>query len=223
MRVLIAEPNALVEEGLAQVVRTVAPRASVDRAGKRDLLARAAFGASPAVAIVAHPWISLATVRALRLRHPDLAIVVVTGDADAGVHHRLLAGHVAAALPQSSPPDIVAATLRIVLSGDVSVHGRALREAVTAKAPRARARIAALNLTPRQLDVLALVANGRSNQAIAAELGLGLRTVKGHVAVILRALHSDNRRDAGRVARRWLKRVTVPPGTGPSTTATGIG
>jgi DNA-binding NarL/FixJ family response regulator len=66
-----------------------------------------------------------------------------------------------------------------------------------------------LNLTSRQYDVLGLVAQGHPNKAIAAELGIGLRTVKGHVSVVLRALHADNRADAGRAARRWLGRAAA--------------
>jgi len=44
---------------------------------------------------------------------------------------------------------------------------------------------------------------------IALELGIGVRTVKGHVSVILRALHADNRADAGRTARLWLARAAA--------------
>ena len=42
------------------------------------------------------------------------------------------------------------------------------------------------HLTSRQYDVLGLVAKGRANKAIAMELGIGLRTVKGHVSACVR-------------------------------------
>jgi DNA-binding NarL/FixJ family response regulator len=51
-----------------------------------------------------------------------------------------------------------------------------------------------------------LIAAGRANREIAVELGIGVRTVKGHVAVILRAMHVDDRRAARLRARRWLAR-----------------
>jgi DNA-binding NarL/FixJ family response regulator len=222
MRALIAGPDALRDEGIAQVVRGLLTGVEVDRVGKHELLARAAEGASPALAIVAYPWISLATLRALQQRHPAVAIVAITGGADAGTEERLLAQRVAAIVPEWLPADIVAAALRAVLCGSVSVRARSSRETASVHAPL-RVRTDALNLTPRQFDVLALLASGRSNDAIAAKLGIGVRTVKGHVAVILRALHSDNRRDARRVARRWLKRMATGTGTGPSVTKAGIG
>jgi DNA-binding NarL/FixJ family response regulator len=206
MRVLIAQPNALLQEGLAQVFRSVVPRASMIRAHKRELLKRAAESDPPAVAIVGYPWVSLATLRTLRLRHPWIATIVVIGRMDAPTLRRLLAGHVAAIVPDSAPPEVFAAALRLALCGDVTVQDQLLREEPGAESVPARPRIGALNLTPRQFDVLRLVANGRTNKYIASELGVGLRTVKGHMAVILRALQSDNRRDAGRRARRWLAR-----------------
>ena len=204
MRVLIAQPNALLQEGLARVFDSVAPGASLIRAHKRELLTRAAEGDTPELAIVGYPWISLATLRTLRRRHPRVATIVVTGRMDVATQRRLLAGHVAAIVPDSAPPEIFAAALRAVIWGDVTVHGQSLRDDPSAESVPARPRIGALNLTPRQFDVLGLVASGRTNKSIASELGVGLRTVKGHVTVILRALQSDNRRDAGRRAKRWL-------------------
>ncbi len=60
--------------------------------------------------------------------------------------------------------------------------------------------IAVRQLTPRQQDVLRLVAHGRSNQEIAADLGIALATVKLHVNAILRALNVRNRTEAARLA-----------------------
>ncbi len=220
MRALIAGPDALRDEGLAQLVRMVAPAFEVERAGKHELLERAAGGVAPELAIVAYPWVSLATLRALRLRHPDVAIVALTSEVDAGLQQRLLAERVAALVPGALPVELLEASLRIVLCGRISVQARSVRDGTC---PRLRVRTDALSLTPRQFDVLALLARERPNDAIAAELGISLRTVKGHVAVVLRALHSNNRRDAGRVARRWLKRMAARAGTGPSQRTAGIG
>ena len=50
-----------------------------------------------------------------------------------------------------------------------------------------------LRMTPRQLDVLALLLVGRSNKAIAREIGLSPETVKEYVAIILRRLSVASR------------------------------
>jgi DNA-binding NarL/FixJ family response regulator len=57
-------------------------------------------------------------------------------------------------------------------------------------------------LTPRELEVIGLVANGLSNRSIAARLGISDQTVKFHVASIYGKLGASNRTDASRRALR---------------------
>lgn len=56
------------------------------------------------------------------------------------------------------------------------------------------------DLTPRELEVLNLIATGASNQEIATQLSISLHTVKSHVRNILNKLHVANRRQAARRA-----------------------
>ena len=209
MRVLVAMRNALQGKGIAHVLRDLAPGGEVLLCDKRDLLrfANPEEGRLSA-AVFAHPWISIATLKALHRRQPNAALVAYSGQADAGTHRALLTNHVAAVVADDASPDIVAAAVRVAIFGNVSVNACCLRwhEPDTGKMASHQKRLTGLNLTPRQFDVLRLVALGRPNKAISDELGIGLRTVKGHMAVILRALHVDNRYDAGRHARRWLAR-----------------
>lgn len=209
MRILVAVPDGWMGEALAHVLRAAVPGATLVDCGKSRLLLAADPGAGPvAAAVVAYPWHSLATLRALRRRQPRAVLVVSTGAHDAATHAALLGMKVAAVIADSAPPAIVGAVVQVALHGDASVQSRALwqRTAAAEEDDRPQRRLGELNLTPRQFDVLRLVASGHSNKAIAEELGIGLRTVKGHVAVILRALHADDRRAAGRNARRWLAR-----------------
>jgi DNA-binding NarL/FixJ family response regulator len=118
-----------------------------------------------------------------------------------------------------SAPTIVGIALRVALVDTISVQARWLRDNGSPTKPDRRHRITDLNLTPRQFDVLRLLALGRANKCIAEELGLGVRTVKGHVAVILRALHADNRRDA---RRNDGASVLLSGGTGPRQGRNGI-
>lgn len=68
-------------------------------------------------------------------------------------------------------------------------------------APRERG-VVAESLTPRELDVLELMAEGLPNKAIAARLGISDQTVKFHVAAISGKLGASNRTDAVRLAVR---------------------
>jgi len=58
------------------------------------------------------------------------------------------------------------------------------------------------DLSPRELEVLALVADGLSNKGIAARLGISDQTVKFHVAAITAKLGAANRTEAVRIALR---------------------
>lgn len=212
MRVLVVQANALVQEAIANIVRGVLPQATVVAIGKPQWRQIVEPAAEPlAAAVVDYPWVSLASLRALHRRHPTATLMVVTDRIDAATHRCLAAGRVAAVVAASAPPGVVAAALRAAMSGEVTIYGRDLRDSVAAGAGApARGRTHDLNLTPRQSDVLALIAKGEPNRRIANELGIGVRTVKGHVAVILRALHVDNRDDARRHARRWFARRQAP-------------
>lgn len=66
------------------------------------------------------------------------------------------------------------------------------------------------DLTPREHDVLRLVATGAINREIADELSISVHTVKSHVHNILKKLHVANRRHAARLAARrgWLNDTT---------------
>ena len=208
MRMLVVMPDALRGEGVASVLRDVAAGGQIRLCQKRDLLPFAdATGPALAAAVVAHPWISCTTLRALHRRQPGATLVVCSDHADAATHRALFAAGVAAIVSDDAPPDVIAAAVQLALCGRVSVHARCLwQAALPSTGPTRRTVHSDLNLTLRQFDVLPLIAQGRPNQAIADTLGIGLRTVKGHVAVILRAFNADNRRDAGRHARRWLAR-----------------
>ena len=204
MRVLLAVPNPLVREGITHVVRETTPASEVVAVDKRALHAAAHAGPF-AAALIAYPWVPLAALGALRPRAPHAALIVIVDDVSAPILRKPACAHVAAIVPTGASPAIVSAVLRLALAGDVTVFGSAwVVESPQQRPARRRASRRSLSLTPRQLDVMALLARGKPNQAIAAELGIGLRTVKGHVAVILRALDVDNRVDAGHVARRWL-------------------
>ncbi len=92
-----------------------------------------------------------------------------------------------------------AAGLRLAAPGetpDVAIVSRDRRQAADA---------ADIELTPRELDVLALLAEGASNKAIARQLGISVHTAKFHVGSILDKLDATGRTDAvAHAARRGV-------------------
>jgi DNA-binding CsgD family transcriptional regulator len=84
--------------------------------------------------------------------------------------------------------------------------GQAANVAIVSKeAPAASAGDSACDLTPRERDVLALMAEGASNKAIARQLGISVHTAKFHVGSILDKLDATGRTDAvAHAARRGV-------------------
>jgi DNA-binding NarL/FixJ family response regulator len=167
---------ALLErEGLEVVARVEAATAAPDAIGPADAVALDAGGDAAA----------LEALRALAV--PVVALV----ETDAQASEALDAGARGAVL-RSAAPDRIAAALAAAAHDLVAVDA-ALAPEVLRPLPRARA---AGDLTAREAEVLALLAEGLANKAIAARLGIAERTAKFHVESILAKLGAESRSEA---------------------------
>ncbi|MFO1313013.1 MAG: response regulator transcription factor [Burkholderiales bacterium] len=210
MRVLLADAQALVREGLKSVSLQIDGSCQFVEAGDAVTARRAMRSESPPdVAWIDETLLEADELVALRCERPAL-IIVALATRETGIAMRLRAARIDARVPKSAPVEVLGAVLRLALAGNAYVRGN-LPTSAGVVLPGPLRGTGPLNLTSRQYEVLGLIAQSRSNKAIATELGIGVRTVKGHVSVILRALHADNRADAGRSARRWLAR-SAPSG-----------
>jgi len=126
--------------------------------------------------------------------HPIRVVVVTTFDLDDYVRDALREGASGFLLKRSGPTLMVEA-IRAAMAGDTlispQVTARLLAHLVRPGASPARAPHA--SLTAREIDVVRLVAAGRSNAEIADDLRLSVGTVKGHVASVHRKLGVRNR------------------------------
>jgi len=135
-------------------------------------------------------------------------IMLTTFDLDDYVYAALRAGASGFLLKHSTPEELAAA-VRIVAAGDALLAPSVTRRLVE---DFARAQpvvpMAPVHLTPRETDVLRLVARGLSNRQIAAELVLAEQTVKTHVSNILTKLDLRDRAQA--VVYAYEAGVVVP-------------
>ena len=116
-------------------------------------------------------------------------------------------------VPSDAPAEIIGEALLAIFADDASganlrtelgtepehlggATAGAAANAAIATAPSQRASFTAVPLTPRQLDVLALLARGLPNKMIGRELRLAPSTVKAHISAILRALQAHSRTEA---------------------------
>jgi DNA-binding NarL/FixJ family response regulator len=141
----------------------------------------------------------------LRERAPAVPIVVVSASDDEQNVRQCLAYGALGFLPKSSSTEVLENALRLVMSGGSYVPAQALGlaglEPAGAPVPETGA---GHKLTPRQLRVLALMAEGKANKQIAYELGISEITVKAHVSAILRKLGVSNRVQAVLAAKKQI-------------------
>ena len=141
----------------------------------------------------------LETVRALRARAPSVPLVVVSADDDPAHIGPLLELGVSGFVPKSEPPAVIVSAVRRVLAGGSYVPPRL---AAAGAVPRVGP--APVDMTPRQWEVVRLLARGMPNKAIARALGVTEGTVKVHLIAVFRALDVRNRTAAVLAAQRYL-------------------
>jgi len=136
-------------------------------------------------------------VRALHRPRRATKVVVLIDEADAETVRRALSAGTHAILERSSSAQEIVMAVKQVMAGH-AVMPLAWRSAIAVHAPATRAG----SLSPRQVEVLRLIAGGLSNSEIAAALFLSVNTVKFHVRTIFRELGIRNRVEA---AQRWAE------------------
>jgi DNA-binding NarL/FixJ family response regulator len=204
MRIVIAEDAVLFRAGLVRLLEDDGHVVCAAVADGGALLAAVA-GHRPDVVIVdirmppTHTDEGLRAALELRRTHPGTAVLVLSQYIETTYAARLLHGSPAGVgyLLKDRVADVTEFTEAVAR---VAAGGTALDREVVSQLLAASQHTGVLDpLTPRERDVLALMAEGRSNAGIAATLVLSLGTVEKHVASIfgklgLPASESDNRR-----------------------------
>lgn len=138
---------------------------------------------------------------------PDVPLIVISVKEDiAGIREALEAGAMGY-IPKTSSPEVTMSAIKLVLSGGVYVPPHILRLTQSMRKREQKldedleagdedARSGNPHLTPRQREVLELMARGKSNKGIASKLGLTPGTVKMHTSRIYRSLNVGNRAEA---------------------------
>jgi DNA-binding NarL/FixJ family response regulator len=189
MKVLIIDDHALIREALHAVLKQLKPEAVIfESSSSRQAMH----------VIEQHPDVSLilldinlpdrdglSVLAELRERYATIAIVVLSGTDDQDtVKHAFMLN-----------------AIQLVLSGGIYIPSEILdaektippRPANKAAAPRFSG---ALGLTDRQIEVLALLMEGKNNKVIAKTLKMAVPTVKNHITAILKTLNVTSRTEA---------------------------
>jgi len=136
----------------------------------------------------------------LRRRHPDVSVVVLSGTEERRDVMRALDIGAVGFIPKSASREIMLRALQLVRAGGVFIPSQILRHEQPAPPLHDRrlpiTSTVNIGLTKRQLDVLPLMIQGKSNKEIGRALDLTEPTIKNHVSAILKALNVTNRTEA---------------------------
>jgi len=139
-------------------------------------------------------------LKRLRSRHPEVRVVVCSGSIDYRTVYQALDHGAGGFIPKSFRQQSIAEAFSKILSGNVylpNIEGQPIRRAMPSPAlPFAAESVEALELSPRQLDVLRLLVRGYPNKLICRQLDLAEGTVKVHVSAVLAKLGARSRAEA---------------------------
>lgn len=207
--VLIVDDHALVREGVRAFFDTQADLRVVGEAGTgQDALAQAAESVPDVVLMdLLMPGMDgVEATRRLKQISPRTQVVVLTSHHDdTHVFSALRAGALSYVLKDLGSSELAGAVRRAA-AGEPTLHPRvALRLMRDVRGEFGDGPEAFTELTPRELEVLKLIAEGLANADIARRLGVAEKTVKGHVSNVLSKLHLADRTQAAVYA--WRKGV----------------
>ena len=202
IRILIADDHAMVREGTRQILEQEADLEVVAEAGDGEEAVRLAGIFKPDVAIIdiAMPKLDgIQATKQIKAQYPNIVVLILTAyDDDQFVFSFLEAGAAGYLLKSIRSRELVDA-IRAVHAGESVLHPAIARKVLNRFVPtpgKPKKPAPPQILSERELDVLKLASKGLSNQDIADELSLSLRTVQGHLGHIFNKLQVSSRTEA---------------------------
>jgi two-component system, NarL family, response regulator len=201
IRVLIVDDHLVVRMGLRSMIQSEAGMTVVGEAsnGHEALEKYRAGNVNLVLMDLRMPRVGgVEATAAIRKHDPQARILVLTTyDGDENIYRALQAGALGYLLKDMPREDFVAAVQKVA-QGEYYIPQQV--------AARLAQRLPAQDLSHREMDVLKLIVQGRSNKEIADRLGLSESTIKNHVNGLLAKLHVQDRTQAVTTA---LKRGIV--------------
>ncbi len=218
IKILIADDHAVVREGTRQILEQEPDLKVVAEASNGEEAVQLAGNCQPDVAIIdiAMPRLDgIEATKQIKALHPSIAILILSAyDDDQFVFSLIEAGAAGYLLKSVRGRELVDA-VRAVHAGESVLHPTIARKVLNRFAPSAQKpaeKKPAEVLTEREMEVLIMATRGLSNQNIAGELCLSLRTVQAHLSHIFNKLQVSSRTEAVVYALKqgWITLKDIP-------------
>ena len=197
MKILIVDDHALFREGLRHVLNEL---------GEVIEVLEAADFESASTYVSANPDLDLvlldlnmpgkdgfSALDTITKTYPAMPVVIVSASNRRSDAQRALDSGAMGYIPKESTSKVMLNALRLILAGGIYVPANMIQAEPDATASSKQN---THGLTPRQIEVLALLVQGCSNKEIAIQMQLAEATVKMHVTAILKTLGVNNRTQA---------------------------
>jgi DNA-binding NarL/FixJ family response regulator len=209
MKILVVDDHVLIREALRGVLKELKGEAAavIEAPDAREAMRQ--LGENPDVELVLLDLglpdrDGFEVLAELGERHPTVSVAVHSANQDRDKVMKALDLGAVGFVPKSARREVLLGAFNLIFSGGIYIppeildrHRLAQPAAAGAPPPlQRRAAAAELGLTDRQMEVLALMMQGKSNKAICRVLDLAEPTVKIHVSAILKALKAANRTEA---------------------------
>ncbi|MEH6357698.1 MAG: response regulator transcription factor [Pseudomonadales bacterium] len=202
LRIVIADDHALVRGGIALLVEMASPGVEVLHANSFDQVL-STFSENDSIDLMLldlkMPGMDPDSgIRTICRTWPEVPIIIVSVTEDVQTIRKALAAGAMGYVPKTSSPDVTISALKLVLAGGIYVPPHVLKQDISqlSNEPQLEESGTKSLLTRRQMEVLDLIVSGKSNKAIADEIGLTTSTVKMHVSGIFKKLGVGSRTEA---------------------------
>lgn len=191
IKLIIADDHELVRQGIRNFLETQEDFSIVGEAGDAQGAARLCGLHHPHVALVdlMMPGGGVQATQLIAQESPETHVIILTSFEDDQLIHQAMEAGALSYLLKDVDAAILAAAVRKAAAGQAVIHPRVAQRLK-------QNRQTDLGLSPREKEVLGLMAEGMSNQTIASTLHIGEKTVKSHVSNVLAKLGVNDRTQA---------------------------
>jgi DNA-binding NarL/FixJ family response regulator len=213
IRVFLVDDHELVRRGIRDLLESQGDIVVIGEAGLAAEAVGRVLATRPDVAVLdgrLPDGSGIDVCREVRSADPSIAVLILTSyDDDDALFAAILAGAAGYVLKQVRGDDLVQA-IRHVAAGQSMLDPAVTERVMAALRDRPRTDARMQRLTPKEEEVLDLVADGLTNRQIAARLGLAEKTVKNYVSILLGKLGVESRTQAAVLAARRSVTGTDP-------------
>jgi len=210
IRIVIADDHAMVRAGLSQLLGSFDDLEVVGTASNGEEAVQVVHETQPDVVLMDLSMPLMDGIEALTIvkqQHPSVHVVVLTTFQEPRQVSAALSAGASGYLVKDVEPEVLVAGIRAAVQGGAPLSPSVAAGLLRGNAPMGVA--APSSLTKREMEILQLIVDGRTNQGIATILGISEKTVKTHCSRLFQRLGVTDRTQAAVWAMRNLPSQTA--------------